>query len=170
MRALRTGPLLGLLLAIMTTSCAPAPSSAPASGPAAPGVVPAPAAPKRITVAMLGEMPAFWDNLNPGGGTVPGAGQFKVLASSGLTAPDENQTTQAQLGEAAPTIDNGLWKLFPDGAMELTFRIREGARWHDGEPFTTDDLLFTVAAGQDPDVRVFKDPAYELLDGVDALD
>src|SRR5438132_14341034 len=125
MRALKTGPLLALLLAILSTSCAPAPSSAPASRPAAPGAAPAPAAPKRITVAMLGEMPAFWDDLNPGGGTVPGAGQFKVLTSSGLTAIDENQAIQAQLGEAVPTIENGLWKVFPDGRMEVTFRIRD---------------------------------------------
>src|SRR5436309_14139887 len=119
---------------------------------------------------MLGEMPAFWDDLNPGGGTVPGAGQFKVLSSSGLTAIDENQAIQAQLGEAVPTIENGQWKVFPDGRMEVTFRIRDGARWHDSQPLTTEDLLFSVEAGRDPDVAVFNDPAYELIDSVEALD
>src|SRR5439155_13734489 len=74
------------------------------------------------------------------------------------------------LGEAVPTTENGMWQVFPDGRMEVTFRIRQGAKWHDGQPFTSADLLFTAEMGRDPDVRVLSDPAYELIDAIEAID
>jgi len=162
---------LAVLLLVVLAGCAPTPQT-PSSGSNAPAAqaTTAPAAPKRITVAMLGELPAFWDDINPGGGTVPGIGQFKGLASAGLTVLDEQGNPKPQLAEAVPTIENGLWKVYDDGRMEVTFRIREGARWHDGQPFTTGDLLFTYEVGRDPDVRVFNAQAYEAIDTVEAPD
>jgi peptide/nickel transport system substrate-binding protein len=166
----------GLILVLLAASCAPATPPAatqPASDSAAqsaPAAAPARTTPKRITVAILGELPSFWDDINPGGGTVPGIGQFEGLASSGLLVEDENGAVQAQLAEAVPTTDNGLWKVFPDGRMEVTFRIREGARWHDGQPFTSADLLFTADMGRDPDVRVFANQSYESIESVEASD
>jgi peptide/nickel transport system substrate-binding protein len=161
-----------LVVLLSLVSCAPAAQPA-TSGSSAPSAVPAPQAssgPKRMTVAMLGELPAFWDDINPGGGTVPGIGQFKGLASAGLTVLDEQGNPRAQLAEAVPTVENGLWKVFEDGRMEVTYRIRDGARWHDGKPFTSADLLFTYEIGRDPDVRVFTSAAYEAIDTVEAPD
>jgi len=119
---------------------------------------------------MLGVLPAFWDNLGARGGVVPGAGDFKGLASAGLIVLDENGALKPQLGESVPSVENGQWKVTPDGRMEISWRIREGARWHDGRPITTDDLLFSVEVGRDPEVAVFRSPAYELIDSVEALD
>ena len=31
-----------------------------------------------------------------------------------------------------------------EDATEWTFTIREGAKWHDGEPVTVDDVLFDL--------------------------
>jgi len=167
MRARRTASVLGLILTVAITSCAPS-TAGPGSGSSGPQA--SQSTPKRITVAMLGELPSFWDDINPSGGTIPGMGQFEGLASAGLAALDENESIQAQLGEAVPSTENGLWRVFPDGRMEVTFRIREGARWHDGQPFTSADLLFTAEVGRDQDVRVLTDPAYELIDSVEAID
>ena len=33
------------------------------------------------------------------------------------------------------------WELSPDG-LELTLRLREGVKWHDGRPFTAEDVKF----------------------------
>src|SRR6266540_6878281 len=157
-----------LIFALLAAGCAP-PASAP-SGSTSSAPASAPSAPKRITVAMLGELPSFWDDINPGGGTIPGMGQFEGLASAGLQTLDEHEALQPQLGEAVPTTENGMWQVFPDGRMEVTFRIRQGAKWHDGQPFTSADLLFTAEMGRDPDVRVLSDPAYELIDAIEATD
>jgi peptide/nickel transport system substrate-binding protein len=54
--------------------------------------------------------------------------------------------------------------------METTWRIREGARWHDGTPFTADDLLFTTRVGRDREVPIFADLGYAYLDDVVAVD
>ena len=34
------------------------------------------------------------------------------------------------------------WSSTEDG-LEITFNLREGVRWHDGEPFTCADVAFT---------------------------
>ena len=44
--------------------------------------------------------------------------------------------------EAVPNIATE-WE-YNDDATELTITIREGIRWSDGEPFTTDDILFAL--------------------------
>jgi peptide/nickel transport system substrate-binding protein len=46
--------------------------------------------------------------------------------------------TEPLLAEAPPTIS--------DDHLTYTFRIRNGVKWHDGQPFTADDVLFTFKA------------------------
>jgi peptide/nickel transport system substrate-binding protein len=68
-----------------------------------------------------------------------------------------NITTQNQL--VAPKIYSGLltygfdlkplpnlatsWDISPDG-LTYTFHLAKNAKWHDGEPFTADDVIFTT--------------------------
>ena len=40
------------------------------------------------------------------------------------------------------------WDISPDG-LEYTFYLRQDVKWHDGEPFTAGDVVFTVNAIQD---------------------
>jgi peptide/nickel transport system substrate-binding protein len=40
------------------------------------------------------------------------------------------------------------WKV-DDDQMGIRFVLREGVKWHDGKPFTGEDVAFTVAAAQD---------------------
>src|SRR5690606_9255757 len=44
-------------------------------------------------------------------------------------------------GEITPWLATD-WS-FNDDSTELTFNIREGVSWSDGEPFTADDVAFT---------------------------
>ncbi|MPZ15980.1 MAG: hypothetical protein GEU73_16420 [Chloroflexi bacterium] len=158
------GLIVALLLMSCTSSAQPASPSTQSSGSNPP------AAPKRISIAILGELPAFWDDINPAGGTVPGIGQFEGLASSGLTVADQQEARYPQLAEAVPSTENGLWQVFPDGRMETTWRIREGARWHDGQPFTSEDLAFTATVGQDDEMTVFRNGACDLVESVETPD
>lgn len=51
--------------------------------------------------------------------------------------------------ERIPTVENGDWKLLPDGKMELTWKVRPGIKWHDGREVTADDLAFTCDLATD---------------------
>ncbi len=39
-----------------------------------------------------------------------------------------------------------------DGGRSITFHLRRGVKWHDGEPFTSRDVVFTLRAIYDPRV------------------
>ena len=76
--------------------------------------------------------------------TYQGGDELEELVNAGLSTADQNGRRVPQLAEAVPTLENGLWKVLPDGRMETTWRIRERAVWHDGTPFSTADLVFTA--------------------------
>jgi peptide/nickel transport system substrate-binding protein len=42
------------------------------------------------------------------------------------------------------------WEASADG-LEYTFTLREGVTWHDGEPFTSEDVAFTIELAKNPD-------------------
>ena len=42
------------------------------------------------------------------------------------------------------------WDVSPEG-LTYTFHLRRGVRWHDGQPFTANDVVFTLKLLQDPD-------------------
>ena len=102
--------------------------------------------------------------------TSPGGSEVEDLITDGLSDLDGDDVAQAKLAEAVPAFENGLWKILPDGRTETTWRIRDNARWHDGTPVTTDDLLFTMAVVRDRELSVFRDAAYDLIEGIQASD
>lgn len=87
-----------------------------------------------------------------------------ALIFEGLTAFDEK-------GKVVPLLAKG-WDVSEDG-LSYTFYLREGVFWHDGAPFTADDVLFTVRLMQDPEFLAM-DPSgmYDLWSSVsvDKLD
>ncbi|MDK2825591.1 MAG: peptide/nickel transport system substrate-binding protein [Methanolobus sp.] len=52
-----------------------------------------------------------------------------------LVWPEESGDFTGLLAESWESSDDGL---------EWTFHLREGVTWHDGEPFTADDVVFTM--------------------------
>jgi peptide/nickel transport system substrate-binding protein len=52
-------------------------------------------------------------------------------------------------GDPRPALARS-WDTTPDGKT-WTFHLRPDARWHDGEPVTADDVVFTVAMLKDPE-------------------
>src|SRR5436305_14754861 len=55
---------------------------------------------------------------------------------------DERETPHPYLVEALPQLNTGSWKVFPDGRMETTHRLRPNLTWHDGAALTADDFVF----------------------------
>lgn len=79
-------------------------------------------------------------------------GEINLLLFNGLTAHDgENRIVPALARE---------WT-FDQDTCTYTFHLEEGVRWHDGEPFTAEDVRFTVEAVMDPDNGSEIAPNYE---------
>ena len=56
-----------------------------------------------------------------------------------------------------------------EDGLAYTFTLREDARFHNGEPVTASDVVFTVKLAQNPDVKSPKRPNWEGV-GVEAID
>ena len=63
------------------------------------------------------------------------------LVYNGLVRYDKDLTIEGDLAES--------WEISPDG-LEITFHIRRGVTWHDGSPFTAEDVRFTYELLVDP--------------------
>jgi peptide/nickel transport system substrate-binding protein len=101
---------------------------------------------------------------------IPGATALERLVSAAMGTDDDQGTLHPQLGEAVPSVENGLWRLLPDGRMQTTWKIKPGARWHDGTPVTADDLVFAVQVGQDRELAVLGHAGFANVEGVEATD
>jgi len=109
----------------------------------------------------LGDEGTF-DSLNPfilkG---MPAAGLVAYLYDPLLQGTaDEASTAYGRLAKSVEVADDYSWAIFT---------LREGARWHDGEPITAADLIFTVATIKTkghPGMRSY----YAAIDSVVALD
>ncbi|HLJ61615.1 MAG TPA: ABC transporter substrate-binding protein [bacterium] len=47
-----------------------------------------------------------------------------------------------------------------NGGKTYVFHLRKGVTWHDGQPFTADDVVFTVQAALDPKNKSYMAPAF----------
>ncbi len=63
------------------------------------------------------------------------------LIFNGLVKYDKDLNIVGDLAES--------WDISKDGLV-ITFRLRKGVRWHDGQPFTAEDVLFTYRLTIDP--------------------
>jgi peptide/nickel transport system substrate-binding protein len=138
-------------------------SQAPASGETS-------TARKRVTLAIRGYPNTLNAGINAAGpGGVAGVSELEVMVQSGLGDVDTRRVVGPRLAETLPSIDNGLWKLLPDGRMETSWTIRADARWHDGVPLTTKDLLFAVQLGQDRELGVLNNAGFKSVESVEAV-
>lgn len=65
------------------------------------------------------------------------------LVFNGLLRLDAQGLPQPELAARLPEVS-------PDGLV-YTVTLRNDVRWHDGQPFTADDVLFTINLVKDPD-------------------
>lgn len=162
---------IALVATTVLAACAPAPTS---SGPTTANQTTA--APKRVVAAINGVAQSVYSRLVAGaagaaaGGQILGSDVLRQLVASGLSVEDNTGEVRPLLAEQMPTTENGLWKVSPDGTMELTWKIRDNAVWHDGTPVTSEDLLFTTVLDRDRNMPWAVAPIYSFVDTVSAPD
>jgi peptide/nickel transport system substrate-binding protein len=129
------------------------------------------AAKKRVIAALRGDPPVLNAKLGrAGAGRVYGVQESEKLMHVGLLIRDDKGEFHPALAESIPTVENGLWRVLPDGRMTTTWKIRPNAAWHDGAPFTAEDLVFTATVVMDKALPEFGDIAFDAVEGVDAVD
>ena len=137
----RFSSLLALTLLLGLAACAPA-----AESPAA----------ERASTLVYGS--GDYTRINP---AMDEHGEINILLFNGLTAHDgENRV--------APGLARD-WT-FDGETNTYTFYLEEGVTWHDGEPFTAEDVKFTIEAIMDPGNGSENAPNYEDVAEITVVD
>jgi peptide/nickel transport system substrate-binding protein len=152
-------------LAIVLGACAPGPAPGQGSGQSGAGE---PQRPKVLSMGVLTKV-ATIDGFTGEGGTRSGAEMLPLLNNL-LTVLDPSGRVQPELTVEVPSIDRGTWQILPDGRMIITWKLRQGVKWHDGGPFTADDMLFSLQLHKDPDLAHAQIPIAKLMDSAEAPD
>ena len=88
-------------------------------------------------------------------------GEINLLLFNGLTAHNGEN-------EVIPGLAKS-WE-FDAGTCTYTFHLEEGVQWHDGEPFTAEDVKFTIEAIMDPQNGSENAPNYEDVEEITVVD
>ena len=160
-----------LVLATLVMACAaPAPAGGASARSEASSTGSQPTT-KRIVAAIRGDPHTLGDAINAaGGGRVAGVQEVEQLLNSGLGLIDIQGQNRPLLAEQIPSLENGLWKLLPDGRMETTWKLRPNVVWHDGTAFTAADLVFSTRVASDKNLTIAQDVAYAFVDAAEAPD
>ena len=89
------------------------------------------------------------------------------LIYEGLAEMAPDGTFYPKLALELPTQENG--GLSPDG-LTVTWKLRDHITWSDGQPFTSDDIRFTLEALSHPDNGLAAVTGFDLIDWVETPD
>lgn len=162
--------LLGACAAPAAPGASPTGALPGATNESTPVDTPRSTTPKRLVMALYGELLVLSDTARQSGPF--GASQHvESFLNVGVAVHNDQDVAIPALAEALPTIENGLWKVSPDGTMQTTYRLKPGVTWHDGAPFTSQDLVFTMTLESDREVpRASRTAAYTAITGAEAPD
>jgi peptide/nickel transport system substrate-binding protein len=97
-----------------------------------------------------------------------------AMARRPITTFDARWQLVCMLCTRLPTIENGLAVPFdlPDGrrGVRVTYTLREDARWGDGVPITTEDVLFAHDVGRNPKSGVGDAELYRRITAIEVRD
>lgn len=74
-----------------------------------------------------------------------------TIFNATLAIADERGRSSPFLAQGLPQLETDTWKLFPDGTMETTYRLRPNLTWHDGQPLSAEDFVFAYQVYATPE-------------------
>jgi peptide/nickel transport system substrate-binding protein len=89
------------------------------------------------------------------------------LFSDILVTVDAHGNFVPDLAAEVPTTGNG--GISADG-LTIRYTLRDGVHWHDGRPFTSDDVKFTFSAIMNPDNDIISRHGYDVVKSVETPD
>jgi peptide/nickel transport system substrate-binding protein len=109
----------------------------------------------------------FPNRLSPYFGTQMAATPIDQGLFDGLVASEPDLGVFGDLARDVPTIANGGVKQVGSG-MDVTFELRQGLTWSDGQPLTPDDVIFTYQTITGPGVAAgVGQEGYDLITSVE---
>lgn len=98
---------------------------------------------------------------NPYYSTDTSSSTIEGFIFSGLVTVDQDFNPEGDLAESWDFTDDGL---------RWTFHLRENVKWHDGEPMTADDVVFSYTIPKDPDYVGPRGLPFEIIEEVNKID
>jgi len=124
--------------------------------------------PKTIVIGIDEDVASIWDVVTSGGGT--GARELANIVNQHLVALTADGSPTPRLLAEIPSLERGTWTVQPDGGMETTWKLRPNVVWHDGTPFTAEDVLFSYAVNRDSEIPNANQETVRLISRMDAVD
>ncbi|HZT06113.1 MAG TPA: ABC transporter substrate-binding protein, partial [Chloroflexota bacterium] len=87
-----------------------------------------------------------------------------------LASMDDHARPRPELLASLPELHGPSWIVNADGTMETTYALRSGLTWHDGQPLTSGDIVFSWRVYSSPDLSYSKQPPFSAISDVTALD
>jgi peptide/nickel transport system substrate-binding protein len=164
-----------ILALVIVAGCAPGtPSSAPprqdGAQPAENRAQPAPNTPSRTLVFLTHVEPPILTEHRAVTGTGSVPSDAIRLFNASLFLADARGVPQPYLLERAPELNTDTWKVFPDGRMETIYTLRPNLVWHDGTPFTAEDMVLSWRIAKTPEFGVAELLPARIMEEVVAVD
>jgi peptide/nickel transport system substrate-binding protein len=119
-------------------------------------------------------MTQFPSTLNPLIDSMLAKSYVLAMTRRPITAYDQNWELVCMLCTELPTIENGLAvpEELPEGkrGIAVTYAIQPEARWGDGKPVTSSDVVFTWEVGRHPKTGVSDFEAFRRILEVEVID
>ncbi len=150
---------------LLLLSCAPTSNTS--------GTTSAPSAPVQPKVVIIGlqadrepASPALFGASGSGSSTL----EHYFVFHSALTVYDVSGTPIPVMAQKVPSLQDGDWKVLPEGGMEVTWKLKPGIVWHDGTPLTANDFILGYELNIDPDLPTNIPGALANVSSVKAVD
>ncbi|HZT06414.1 MAG TPA: peptide ABC transporter substrate-binding protein [Chloroflexota bacterium] len=120
---------------------------------------------RTVTMAVRYEPPTLLPKAGSGltsGAVRPFNAELFIIDGDGVTKP--------YLAASLPQLNSDAWRVEPDGRMEVTYQLKPGLTWHDGQPLTADDFAFAYRVYANPASGMFPPTPQNLMDSVEVRD
>jgi peptide/nickel transport system substrate-binding protein len=104
------------------------------------------------------------------GASFAGLNTVQAFANANLLLKDEKIAIRPYLAEGAPKLNTDSWRVFPDGRMEMTWRLKPDLVWQDGTPLTVHDFIFAWNVYRVPEFGQASIPVMQAIQEIVAAD
>ncbi len=84
-----------------------------------------------------------------------------------LVAFDDNANLVPILAAEIPSVEKGT---LDPGRKWIIWKLKKGVTWHDGTPFTAEDVVFTWQYASDPETAALSQGGYRKIESVEKMD